>query len=1103
MKLKDFPQFSRELIRFNCTELVTEWVIGEVVEIYSQDEGYLIRQGDIVCYATAHRNNALVELLVTRSSTLWKLIHSHNSTLELQWLELVEQLEMSVELAVDQAIVDYLFQRKEIELSDMKLALEWLDEHFVVSVSQYVGQIFLGSFENTAKNDLLIFGAGWRATITRLQNEDTWKLQSLNRFLSKVERISSIVGKVIFYDGSVDTYLKSEEQRAKINTLLQGNGSYLQQWQEYGLLEWEASKRIAQLLGSIYYREIIAVDGEQFAWLLKIDQHSEMRDFQKRWYELGLSTDTYVELAKEAQSFDIEEKIDRKSNSEDRPLRGKIQFEKHGIKLTPNQDRRNDKPPIKGYLFYSLAGDETVKVRRARAKLSIDNHRRMPQLRYLLEGVPVPVTTRRYFARGLSPYAKACFKGAPTERQKTALDIALNTPDIALIVGPPGTGKTQVIAALERRLAETLKEETLQHQVLISSYQHDAVDNALNRAEVFGLPAVRVGGKNRGYEGGVDPVKLWCQRKSAEIQIQLTSQSEFDPVSKPLVELSKRLVVFRLAKMRAEERLQEILSIDKLLKEFTKYKVGLPRSVQEKWDSYVSRESMSITTRITPDPDSVMRSVRALRSTTIGFADDGADRVYHLSRVIARKNIVLTDSDKILLNDLSMSKDPSSDQLAALTKLKNSLLDRLLPDYRPLSLKQSLPQDIRCLLDEVEQALEVSVKQSRHGIYSVMTRYQSALLNSPDRAQGAVRDYATIVGATCQQSAGKAMSSLKSISDLEAWEEIEFNTVVIDEAARANPLDLFVPMAMAKKRIILVGDHRQLPHILEPELESELQSKLSLSEEQILAHRQSLFERLLIQLRQQESLDNIRRVVMLNTQYRMHPILGDFISQQFYESEGLDKLYSGRPASDFEHNLLGYKGKVCAWLNVPYEDGSESSHRPGYSRRVEAETIASEVKKLADAGGESLSIGVISFYRAQTDAILKALVNQGIAEEEDGDIKIMKDYRQTSLGEERLRVGTVDAFQGKEFDVVLLSIVRSNDRQISSSLSADLREKYLNAKYGHLRLSNRMNVAMSRQRKLLIAVGDQRMAQGAEAEEAVPSLAAFLTLCSREKSRVH
>ena len=53
------------------------------------------------------------------------------------------------------------------------------------------------------------------------------------------------------------------------------------------------------------------------------------------------------------------------------------------------------------------------------------------------------------------------------------------------------------------------------------------------------------------------------------------------------------------------------------------------------------------------------------------------------------------------------------------------------------------------------------------------------------------------------------MSSLKELSDLDASEGIEFDTVVIDEAARANPLDLFVPMAMARRRIILVGDHRQ------------------------------------------------------------------------------------------------------------------------------------------------------------------------------------------------------------------------------------------------------------------------------------------------------
>ena len=51
---------------------------------------------------------------------------------------------------------------------------------------------------------------------------------------------------------------------------------------------------------------------------------------------------------------------------------------------------------------------------------------------------------------GLTPYALETFKGGkPTEKQALALDAALNTPDIAIIIGPPGTGKTQVIAALQ------------------------------------------------------------------------------------------------------------------------------------------------------------------------------------------------------------------------------------------------------------------------------------------------------------------------------------------------------------------------------------------------------------------------------------------------------------------------------------------------------------------------------------------------------------------------------------------------------------------------------------------------------------------------------
>jgi superfamily I DNA and/or RNA helicase len=402
------------------------------------------------------------------------------------------------------------------------------------------------------------------------------------------------------------------------------------------------------------------------------------------------------------------------------------------------------------------------------------------------------------------------------------------------------------------------------------------------------------------------------------------------------------------------------------------------------------------------------------------------------------------------------------------------------------------------LLADIERAIDAPLRQSRRGISAVMASYHAALAHAPNEAARAVREYASIVGATCQQSAGKAMSSLKELSDLEASEGIEFDTVVIDEAARANPLDLFVPMAMARRRIILVGDHRQLPHLVQRELEDELISRQSLTEAQAKAYEQSLFERLVKQLREQEKVDNIKRVVMLDTQYRMHPTLGDFISKQFYESEGLGVLHSGRPAQDFAHAIPGYQGKCAAWLDVPLQEGKEDRRGSSRIRLAEARAIAKEVKRIADTCGPTLSIGVISFYRAQCDLILEALVDQGLAEEEDGEIRIARSYRQTESGDERLRVGTVDGFQGKEFDVVFLSIVRANDAVVSNQKEGNERERLLNGKYGHLRLANRLNVAMSRQRKLLIAVGDKRMAEGPESEEAVPALTAFLKLCREE-----
>ena len=1099
MKLNEYSLLSSELVQFACDESATDWQIGEAVSVQAHGSDYFIRQGDSVCVGKALGGQDRIAIQVQRGLTLWILRSRHEKVLQLQSLDLVEQLQLDMAVSVDEAIAEQLASKGEISTPDVQAAIVWLSDRFVSAddiPGSVMERVFLGRFDNASDDGFVLFGAGWRGTVKR--DMGALRLMSVTRLRGATARLAMAVGNISFQDASVAVQLQSTEQRALLDAALRDNGSYLRLWQEYGALEWEQARDCARELGSLRFKNADLIEGELWAWFLKVDV-DHLKDFRKRWKALALSVTTQVELGEKELDLDsaVEDAPEKGERARRRPVRGVLRFEKDGVVLIPSQDRRSERPPANGFIYYSLSGDEAVQTRRARARQSINDGRRLPQLSYLLEGVAPPSARRRQLV-GLSTYAKACFKGPPTERQKLALDVAINTPDIALIVGPPGTGKTQVIAALQRRLAETLGENSLQHQVLISSYQHDAVDNALNRAEVFGLPAVRIGGRWRRDEGGVDPVGVWCERKRKEIAVRLDAIQRDEPLTQPLEELDQRITALRLASLSSQERQTQFEQIDVLLHQLFDLDIRLPANIKDRWDQFLAQQKIVETQRQANEPAGLVRLLRALRTSSIGFADDGPDRAHQLERTLRRGSVKLEESEWKLLQRLSTVADATAADLSELAAFKLSMLDRLSPDYRPPQLKQALSGEALGLLADIEHAIDAPLRQSRRGISAVVASYHAALAQAPNEAARAVREYASIVGATCQQSAGKAMSSLKELSDLEASEGIEFDTVVIDEAARANPLDLFVPMAMARRRIILVGDHRQLPHLVQRELEDELISKQSLTEAQAKAYEQSLFERLVKQLREQEKVDNIKRVVMLDTQYRMHPTLGDFISRQFYESEGLDVLHSGRPAQDFAHSILGYQGKCAAWLNVPLQDGKEKYLKPGYERRAEASAIAKEVKRIADSCGPTLSIGIISFYRAQCDLILEALVDQGLAEEEDGEIRIARSYRQTEAGDERLRVGTVDAFQGKEFDVVFLSIVRANDVIVSAQKEGDERERLLNGKYGHLRLANRLNVAMSRQRKLLVAVGDQRMAEGPESEEGVPALTAFLKLCREE-----
>ena len=478
---------------------------------------------------------------------------------------------------------------------------------------------------------------------------------------------------------------------------------------------------------------------------------------------LGLSITTQSsELGDSEPDFgaEVEDGGSRTDKIRRRPVRGELRFECDRVVLIPSQDRRLERPPSMGYIYYSLSGNEAVQIRRARAWQSIKEGRRLPQLSYLLEGLAPPSARRRHL-EGLSPYARACFQGTPTEHQKLALDMAINTPDIALIVGPPGTGKTQVIAALQRRLAETLGDGPLRHQVLISSYQHDAVDNALNRAEVFGLPAVRIGGRGHPEEGGVDPVRAWCERKQEEVSTRLETIRLNDPLNQPLEDLNRLITALRLASMSTKERQERFDQVDTLLHELSDLDVCLPARIKDRWEEFLVKQKIVETQRLVDDSAELVRLTRALRTSPIGFADDGVDRVYQLERALLRNDVKLQSNESALLQQLATAVDPTEEDLADLAAFKWSMLERLLPDYRPPQLKQTLSKEALELLADIEQAVEVPLRQSRRGIGAVVASYHAALAMAPNEVARSVREYATIVGATCQQSAGRAMSSLR------------------------------------------------------------------------------------------------------------------------------------------------------------------------------------------------------------------------------------------------------------------------------------------------------------------------------------------------------
>ena len=279
-----------------------------------------------------------------------------------------------------------------------------------------------------------------------------------------------------------------------------------------------------------------------------------------------------------------------------------------------------------------------------------------------------------------------------------------------------------------------------------------------------------------------------------------------------------------------------------------------------------------------------------------------------------------------------------------------------------------------------------------------------------------------------------------------------------------------IPLSQATKKIILVGDHRQLPHVYNEDIFDELQNDGEIDENlREKGISQSMFEYLKEKADELEKKDNIKRTITLDRQYRMHKLLGNFINQNFYEvyNEGFHS-----PLADEIFKQDFYKTPLV-WIDVKNTVDKEIKKGTSRKRESEANIIVNKLKEMITSGkGKKLTYGVISFYKAQVDEIIEKLKKEGL--------------------NDKVKVGSVDAFQGMEFDVMFLSVVRTNTKESLKSTFP----------YGFLASENRLCVALSRQKRLLIVVGDSDIFYSKEwkelAKKNVPAMVNLYELCLKK-----
>ncbi len=309
----------------------------------------------------------------------------------------------------------------------------------------------------------------------------------------------------------------------------------------------------------------------------------------------------------------------------------------------------------------------------------------------------------------------------------------------------------------------------------------------------------------------------------------------------------------------------------------------------------------------------------------------------------------------------------------------------------------------------IRKAIRELRQQRKHADswHQKMDRLKSRATELELRIRSSLFGEARVIASTLTGAANRVLEGEK------------YSTLFIDEAAQALEAACWIAIRKAG-RVILAGDHCQLP----PTVKSIMALKGGLGK--------TLMERIVE--------NKPETVTLLKMQYRMNEQIMKFSSEWFYHG-----MVESAPTVS-HRGILDYDTPMM-WIDTAECDGKEEFVGENFGRinRAEVELTLQTLQQYLEKIGkqrileESIDVGIISPYRAQVQLLRKELRKR----------EFFRPYRHL------LTVNTVDGFQGQERDIILISLVRSND-------GGDI---------GFLRDLRRMNVAITRARMKLIILG--------------------------------